>query len=141
MSINNIVDTSTEKSIGTYINKGKNNIFALNNVCEFETVNDVTIPTKNFLLSKYRDLINSVTKNLELSDKEFSRYKFKPKTLSYDLYETTELWYLLLFINNMTSVTQFNRQKIKVIDPYEIDNIIYVIQNENYRKQKKENGL
>ena len=40
------------------------------------------------------------------------KYKYNPKLLSFDIYGTTELWFLILEANELHSATQFNNQVI-----------------------------
>lgn len=39
---------------------------------------------------------------------------YRPEYVSYALYDTTDFWYLLLFLNNMKSPDEFTKKKIKV---------------------------
>lgn len=43
----------------------------------------------------------------KLSPEEKNKYKFKPRLLSYDIYKTTELYYIILAINDMWTDKQF----------------------------------
>ena len=44
-------------------------------------------------------------------------HRYRPKMLSYDLYGTTELWFLLLNLNGCKSIMEFTPKKIKFYDP------------------------
>ena len=48
---------------------------------------------------------------------------YNPKRLSFDLYGTTELWALLLDINELVSVAQFNLQTLKVFSGSILDKL------------------
>jgi len=77
---------------------------------------------ENFIFSissifdKYYELMKERTMIIELTDDEYRKYIYKPKLLSLDLYGTTELDFLLLRLNNMTSCIYFNKQTFKVFD-------------------------
>lgn len=77
---------------------------------------------ENFIFSissifdKYYELMKERTMVIELTDAEYRKYIYKPKLLSLDLYGTTELDFLLLRLNNMTSCIYFNKQTFKVFD-------------------------
>jgi len=43
-----------------------------------------------------------------------SKYKYKPDFLSLELYNTTKLWELLLFVNNCYSIEEFNRTYVYI---------------------------
>ena len=97
-----------------------------------DTTNGTLIVNYTSFMNKYYDYINSVTTNVILTDKELIKYKFRPKMLCMDLYNTVELWGLLLAVNNMTSITEFNRSKIKVFttDIFSILNEIFILEKE-----------
>ena len=69
-------------------------------IISIEDYNDfnITIPNKS---------LDELLKAIDLYDDELSLYKYKPKKLSLDLYDTTELWSVLLELNNMYSVIDF----------------------------------
>jgi hypothetical protein len=78
---------------------------------------NIQIPYSS-LTNKYRHLLSKIIVNLTLDDEGASKYRYKPKTLSEDLYGTTEFWNDLLILNNCTSIMEFSDcTKIKVYDP------------------------
>lgn len=93
------------------------------------------------------DLIGDVTKNItgdssdiyegytlvRLTESEFSKYKFNPKALSYYLYGTTELWFLILRLNEMYSATEFNVNPIKLYNNNILSKISEIINREEDR--------
>lgn len=95
---------------------------------------------ENFIFSissifdKYYELMKERTMTIELTDAEYRKYIYKPKLLSLDLYGTTELDFLLLRLNNMTSCIYFNKQTFKVFDKDIITllNEIMIHENTNY---------
>lgn len=74
----------------------------------------------NSIMSDYRYFIEPYIIEIEMNDEELYLYQFKPKSLSYKLYETTEYWSVLLMINNCVSKIDFNKKRIKVLDPKKI---------------------
>lgn len=74
----------------------------------------------NSIMSDYRYFIEPYIIEIEMNDEELYLYQFKPKSLSYKLYGTTEYWSVLLMINNCVSKVDFNKKKIKVLDPKKI---------------------
>jgi len=85
------------------------------------------------LTNKYYDYILESVRGLILDDKEYLKYRFQPKMFCYDIYGTTELWALLLKINNFNSVAEFNSKKIKVfgINIFNILNEILINEEQN----------
>lgn len=46
-----------------------------------------------------------------LDDKDIQKYKYRPKLLAYDVYDNTELYYIILRINDLYNVKDFNLSK------------------------------
>ena len=86
---------------------------------------DKIILLSDSILDKYSDVLNEYLSIKTLSDAEYNRYQYNPKLLSYDLYGTVELWFLLLYANQLYSVTQFNINPVKIYS----SNIIRVLQS------------
>ena len=61
--------------------------------------------------NKYWDFILKTTYKTTLTDREFIEYRYQPKKYCYHMFGTTELWSLLLKVNNMTSISEFNTKK------------------------------
>jgi len=137
MVSNNVNDIYKIKDLITLgkensLNLELTNIFAKNTNCE------IIYPIHNILRDSYRQIILRYCSKLELDDEDMIRYKYNPKKLSYDIYGGVELWHLLLWINNMTSVSQFNRKNILVFNPAYIHILSRIIdlEEENLYKNK-----
>ena len=107
-------------SIKDYIYKGLNQSFVVNDLAFVEKMiaddGDIIL-TFETIVSKYMHVLKPFIVDLELTNDELFLYKFQPKRFCLDIYNTMELWSPLLYINNMVSITEFNRKKIKVFTP------------------------
>lgn len=83
----------------------------------------IKIPYKS-VIKEYLPFLQSSVVTLEMGDVEASKYRFKPKRLSYDLYGTTELWSALLELNDMASIIDFDTNIIKVFNPKEFKTLL-----------------
>lgn len=72
----------------------------------------------------YEDEFKKLSLTVEMTDTEYNKYRLKPKLLAYDLYGSTELYFAILFINNMYSIKDFDRKTIKLIKK---DNMITLL--------------
>ena len=74
--------------------------------------------TINFesILTDYRYFLYQHVKTLTLNDLQYQTYRFRPKTLSNEMYGTVELAPLLMDINNVISVAEFDFKTLKVFD-------------------------
>ena len=68
------------------------------------------------LFEKYYELLTDNSIIVVLSDEEYKRYRFNPRLLSKDLYGTPELHYMLLRLNHMYSVVEFDLTEIRVFN-------------------------
>lgn len=86
------------------------------------------------LYEKYYELLLDHTARVVLSEKEQMRYRFNPRLLSKDLYGTIELHYMLLRLNHVYSVINFDFTEVTVFKPSVITllNEIMVIESENF---------
>lgn len=69
------------------------------------------------ILNKHSNILSKIIITRELTSKEYTKYAFRPKLFSDDMYGTTEFWDTILFLNNCKSVVDFRLQKIKYYNP------------------------
>lgn len=62
----------------------------------------------NVLLTKYYDKIKESCTLRMLSKEEMIKYKYRPEALSADIYNTTDMWYLILKINSCEDYSEFH---------------------------------
>jgi hypothetical protein len=86
----------------------------------------IDVPYDNALYM-YLDEMKSASKTITLSNSEYERYEYRPDLLSYDMYGTTEYYYVLLALNDIISPKHFTKKKIKVIEPEYITTLISLI--------------
>lgn len=86
------------------------------------------------LFEKYYEILLDNTVIVVLTDEEYLKYRFKPKVLSYDLYGTKELHYMLLRLNYVYSVINFDFKELRVFNTNILNllNEIMILENENY---------
>lgn len=69
------------------------------------------------LIDKYRDLLMQYTHEVIMTDKELEKYRFQPRMFCEDFYANSDLWSILLRLNNMLTSTDFNRKRFKALGP------------------------
>jgi hypothetical protein len=107
------------------------------------TDENIIIINFDLLLDKYMDYIENNIIEIELTDKEYEKYKFQPKLFCYERYGTIELWSSILRINNLTSLTEFNLKKLRIFNDkiFNIINEILTLEKSEIKRNKSENGL
>lgn len=136
------IDLSKEANIKNVISTGVDNSLILDNLNTYITFFDgFSLPSMNVLFEKYRGVILENCVKLSLTDKLFDVYKYRPKYLSLKLYGYIDLWHLILWVNDMTTVTQFNKKIIYVFDPDAIHILANIlnIEKELLKNKGKEN--
>ena len=92
------------------------------------------------LVIKYMPEIKDLKIKVALTEAEYSKYRFNPKVLSYDLYGTTELWFLILEANELHSITQFDSRTIYLFRGDIIEKMLRILNLEidvkNYNEQE-----
>ena len=78
------------------------------------------------ILSKYDNILKYNLVDYECPKKYF----YKPEYLCHDLYATTDLWYLLLYVNSMSNEMEFCRKNIKVFPSDMIETINNLLKKE-----------
>lgn len=71
----------------------------------------IQLPIQNIFTVDYFPELLALSKRVVLSADEIVKYRYKPKLLSYDIYNTTELYYLILRLNNLYNIKDFTIAK------------------------------
>jgi hypothetical protein len=121
--------TPNQTYIDTYISDGQKSVLSLKN---FYTtiltadINDAThvirIPIEDFFI-RYRKQLEPIIQYYSVADSYF----YQPKTLSLELYGTTEMWLSLLRVNDMRNITEFHQPIIKIYNPIEVKELINIL--------------
>lgn len=67
------------------------------------------------VVSDYMNELKSKAQEVTLSESEYYTYRFRPKLLANYLYGNGELYFIILWLNDMWSVKDFNLKTIKVL--------------------------
>ena len=85
------------------------------------TINkSITIPFQNVITTTYAKELKALAEEVTLTEEEYQKYKYKPKLLAYDIYNYTELFYIIDFLNNIYNIKDFNKRKLKLIPKREL---------------------
>ena len=112
--------------IDKYISEGKKDTLSLKNFYETLLVGDIDNPDHIFKTTigdffiKYRKELEPIIQYYNISQSYF----YKPKSVSYELYGTTELWLSILRLNNMKNITEFHQPIIKIYNPSYLKDLI-----------------
>ena len=78
---------------------------------------------------KYRSQLDQIVQWYNVPETVY----YKPKTMSLQLYGTTELWLSILRLNNMKNITEFHYPIIKVYNPNSLRELMQIF----FKREKK----
>lgn len=121
-------------SIEEFIAAGEAVTLSYNNLSFLETLStgNIDVPIFN-VIDDYLPELKKIALDITLTDLEFAKYIYKPKLLAHDLYKNGELYFIILAINGICDVKEFNRQKLKIIRPGDLDEAMTYIYNANMK--------
>lgn len=80
------------------------------------TGSDNIVINAEYLLDNHIDtFINKYCEEYTLTYEEFSHFKYNPKLMSSNYYGTPEFWSIILRVNGMTSILDFNKRTILIL--------------------------
>lgn len=116
-------------TVDQFIDAGSSTIISYNNLSYIQTMSNGNKAPFFNVINDYIDELVSFSCTIELTDSEFQKYLYKPKLLCKDIYGNPELYFIILRLNNMANVKQFNRRKIKLLPKTSMDTAISLIYN------------
>lgn len=99
--------------------------------------NNVIINFHSFI-DEYMDFIKPILINYTLTDSEYEKYIYQPKLFCLDNYGDAELWSILLKVNNMTSIMDFDRKDLVLFtdEIFDILSEILILESDDIRDNK-----
>lgn len=125
-------------SLTEFINLGKDIKITYNNYSIKSKIGNLNYPVHNIIYD-YIAEIKQKRILVTLSDEEYLKYKFKPRLLAYDIYGNGELYFIILAINDIIDIKDFDFKKIFMLKKEDIAiiNKIYIAEKK-YLTENKE---
>ena len=122
-------DSTTTSTLESFINyKNLDNNVYYKDLSIFEkSIDGKSVLLSYNILNDYRKEIFDFIIPITLTNEEFQKYQYQPKKLAYDLYGSTEYYYMILFINSMTNIKEFNRRRINLMRAKDMSNVLSAI--------------
>lgn len=112
MSTSNTLIAQTH-TIEEFISRKYEDELTYRNFSIVDYIDDVELIDRN-LLTDYLPEIQKTCVSYAFTTEEYRLYKYAPDLLSYDLYKTTQLDFVLLFLNDMVDPKEFNLKVVKL---------------------------
>ena len=115
----------------------KINLDNISNHIKFSLSEEESLVVSNCeILKKYENILYGKSILIQISED----YYYRPEMISLKLYNTTELWYLILFLNKLESSDKLEYDVIRVLDPDAVNTLLEMIVSEQKKINSKENA-
>ena len=101
-------------NLDDFIAYGKTLTISYQNLSLTEIFNDIKFPMFN-IIQDYIEELKDEAITITFTDKEYYKYKYKPRLLSAYLYGSTEFFPIILQLNDIASEKEFTKKSIKLI--------------------------
>lgn len=123
-------DPTKTSTISEFISFKNSDDISYNNLSFKDKYDNIIYPIKN-IIDDYIDELIELSLSVTLNDQEYLKYKYKPKILANDIYGNSELDFIILRINNICNMKEFDMQTINLIKDEDLDNFLTSIYNAN----------
>jgi len=96
----------------------------------YQLIGDTYLITHN-VLNDYRKELFSLAKTVILDDDQYIKYEQSPAILAHDIYGSTELDYIILFLNNICDMKDFTKKRIKLLSDVVLAEVLSDIYKSN----------
>lgn len=109
-------DPTTTNTVQKYISAQTNEEISYESLSFIEHLEKLDLPIKN-VVEDYLEDIEDAYIDIELTDEDYRKYKYKPKVLCYDVYGAPELYFIIMRMNGIYSMKDFTKRKLKMLKP------------------------
>lgn len=129
-------DVKTTSTIEEFIEYKSSDILTYSNFC-FGNKESKYINIDRNILNDYIDELKLLALDVELTNEEYIKYKFKPKLLANDIYGTTEVYFVIMALNQICNVKDFNMRRLKLLSKQNMKKVLTYIYNAEYTNLNK----
>lgn len=115
-------------TIEDFINSSNSSDINYETTSLIQRINGYTMISYN-IFNDYIDELNDLAVYVTLTNEEYNKYLYRPKILAYDLYGSTELYFLILMLNNICNVKEFNFKRLKLLKVDDLQKFISAVYN------------
>ena len=83
------------------------------------------------IINDYVYELKELSIEVKLTTDEIYKYKYNPKRLASDVYGSTKLFFIILLLNDMCNIKEFNKNKVIMLTKADMANITKWIYNSN----------
>lgn len=113
-----------------FISSGSDDLITYSNFSLLQSISGIQIPSEN-LIFDYMSELKQASVLVILSEAELQKYKYKPKLLAFDIYGSTECYFIIMALNNIIDVRDFTLKRLRMIEPSIMDELMGYIYEAN----------
>jgi hypothetical protein len=122
MIIKDVKDPALTHNLSEFLMAGRmEHVTKYGDASFLERDKNILYVVKNVIEDYIPDLKEMALK-VVLTDDEYLKYQYNPKRLAYDVYGATELYYIILMLNNIGSIIDFNTKTLLMMKRLELFN-------------------
>ena len=122
MIIKDVKDPALTHNLSEFLMAGRmEHVTKYGDASFLEREKNILYVVKNVIEDYIPDLKEMALK-VVLTDDEYLKYQYNPKRLAYDVYGATELYYIILMLNNIGSIIDFNTKTLLMMKRLELFN-------------------
>lgn len=112
-----ITDPAKVHTITQFINMKDNDSFTYATMALYmqSVVDKTVIYSSDNILYTYLEELKEASIEYTFTEDEYIKYKYRPKLLAYDIYGSTELYFVILAINDTCNIKDFNKRTIRIL--------------------------
>lgn len=113
--------------------------FCYANTSFIDQIDNIKYPVHNVVSDYIDEIIDTYCVHVVLSDDDLMRYRYRPKLLCYDVYGSQEVYFLILLINDMCSIKDFDKTDLMLPTKDNMKTICNAVLNSNLSDIQKYN--
>lgn len=130
MGLVKATNPSKTATIAEFISFKNNDDICYNNLSFTDKYDSIIYPIKN-IIDDYIDELMELVVKVTLNDQEYIKYKYKPKILARDIYGNAELDFVILRINGICNMKEFDYRELNLIKEKDLSDFLTDIYNAN----------
>jgi len=105
-------DTST---LEEFIEAGHKNTLSFSDFSFKDRLSNGTVISTLNVIDDYMDELLNLSSVVRLTQEQYNKYRFKPKLLCHDVYGNPELYYIILRLNGLADMKEFDYMQFRML--------------------------
>lgn len=123
-------DPNKTSTIAEFIAFKDNESINYHNLSFRDKYDNISYPIKN-IIDDYYDELMELVEEVEMNETEYIKYRYKPRLLANDIYNNPDLDFIILTINGICNMKEFDSTTINLIKVVDLNNFLTSVYNAN----------